>query len=850
MGILHRLLRLRPDTHVAARGPNAGLRAAQLPPVEVTESIEAASRSCEERRYGAALAILNGVDTSVDDAQLTYAKACTLYAWGRYWEALKLFSRLKRLGFHHPGMFRSAGWAHLAVGHLAEAEAYMRETVAADPCDWQSHYGLGEVLRARDPGAAKPAFVQALARSPENIHCLLNLCTCDLALNDGIAAETIARRAIQVADDNAATWSNLGVALLMQNRAREADEAFVLAEKLASTSSDDPTGDLNRGTALHLLGHTQEAIEYYEAALPNYPSVSAHGRYALSLLTAGKFCEGWDQYEFRWFERALASQRARYDRPAWNGQELRGKVILLRCEQGTGDVFQFIRYAPLVKARGATVFLELRPGLGVLAETFHGIDQTFPHDGAMPDFDYYIDLMSLPRVFRTAPETIPVDIPYMNAPTAFRVKWRDRLTHARTLNVGLVWAGDPRHVRDRQRSMALGAFAPLISIEGTRWLSLQKGPAAEALRSAPFEGVVADLGPDLLEYADTAAAIENLDLVVAVDTSVAHLAGALGKPVWVLLPFSADWRWMEGRDDSPWYPTMRLFRQQIADEWQEVIERVRLAVVELVRTVSNAWPAKSAVVITGPPISVPDEPTVPAIRPSAGRISRACRTRFGMIQYMPGPEPLPTSIEHYGQYLQSHVDILRGLIPSGAVVAEVAAGIGLHSIALASMVGSDGQILAIERSRILSQILRQNMTANDVKSVSVMPSSVAEASLDELKLEWLHVLKINDSAQASEMLGMSESTLWRHRPVLFLAQQSREALNGQARLVADFGYRCWCIDSPLFDPANFNGRNDDVFQGANSLALLAIPEEREPRMGVHPTALITPIHARSRAATP
>ena len=390
-------------------------------------------------------------------------------------------------------------------------------------------------------GRPRPSSPRALAASPDNLHCLIDLSACDLADKDAAAAEAHARRALEISGDSRAAWTNLGVALLMQDRLAEADEAFARGERCAS----DPTGedgedteDLNRGIVLRLLGRTHEAIEYYEHALPTHPSAVAHGHYALALLTAGRFSEGWDQYEFRWLEAPLKSQRARCDRPAWNGQDLRGKTILLRCEQGAGDVFQFVRYAPLVKALGATVLLELRPGLGVLAESFPGIDRAIRPGEASPDFDFYADLMSLPRVFGTTLDSIPANVPYLHAPAHVRAPWRDRLARESGLKVGLVWAGDPKHARDRQRSIAPATLSSLIEVEGTRWFSLQKGPVADASRAAPFDGAVVDLAPELYEYADTAAAIENLDLVVTVDTSVAHLAGALGKPVWMLLPHS------------------------------------------------------------------------------------------------------------------------------------------------------------------------------------------------------------------------------------------------------------------------------------------------------------------------
>jgi FkbM family methyltransferase len=404
------------------------------------------------------------------------------------------------------------------------------------------------------------------------------------------------------------------------------------------------------------------------------------------------------------------------------------------------------------------------------------------------------------------------------------------------LKVGLVWSGDPLHARDRHRSIPLDAFAPLARIEGTRWYSLQKGRTGE-LKGSLLSSAIVDLDREIFEYADTAAIIENLDLVVAADTSVAHLAGALGKPVWVLLPFSADWRWMEKREDSPWYPTMRLFRQRVAGDWAPVLGSVGAAMNELVRTRgAGERPAIEA------PLAVPQRESllVPGESTACG-IARARRTRAGMLQYVPDSDDVSRSIEHYGEYLQPHLDMLHGLVRSASVVVEVGAGVGLHSIALASMVGADGQVLALERSRILRRILRQNIAANEVNSVSVMPAGSVRASLDELRFEELDLLKANAGTNVTDLLDGGRDTLSRHRPVLFLALDSREAVDRQACRAADAGYRSWRVETPLFNPTNFNRREDDIFDGMQSFALLGVAMERAVSMPAHALVRVTPI---------
>lgn len=843
-----------------ATGP-AATHARRNAEIDVQETILEASRRCEEGCHGEAFAVLTRALSSFpSNRKLLYAQACTLFAWERKREAHRMFMALHQGGFQQEGLLTMLGWTSLASADYAAAEAYMRQAVDASPGDWESHYGLGVVLRMRDAHAATAAFASALTARPDSIPCLVSLSACALDRRDASLAEHYARRALQVSDASSSAWTNLGMALSMQDRPTEAVEAFRSSERYADP--DDEDQDLNLGIALRLLGKTREAIEYFEERLPQHPSVAAAGHYALALLTDGRFREGWAQYEFRWLQAPLNAQRARYDRPVWSGQDLAGKTILLRCEQGAGDVFQFIRYAPLLKSMGATVWLELRSGIGALAKAFRGIDRIYRPGERVADFDFYIDLLSLPGAFGTTLESIPVDVPYLHAPEAVRAQWGDRLAGGTELTVGLAWAGDPNHARDRQRSIPISTIGPLASLQGTRWFSLQKGSAADALRDSPLGRTIVDLDPNLYEYADTAAAIEAMDLVVTVDTSIAHLAGALGKPAWVLLPFAADWRWLQAREDSPWYPTMRLFRQRVADDWHEVVERVRAALLlELSDRRGGRGPDRSNPIAESQ-LAVAVEPTCHAGAPVPG-LARACRTRVGMLQYI-GSSESARSIAHYGEHLQPHVDVIARLVHKGNSLVEIGAGIGLHTIALASMVAPDGQLLAFEYSPILRRILRQNLTANEVRCVSVVKSTIVgedanrlggaetnasepadlprgAVTVDGLQLERLHLLKVTDPALVSDTLQGATDTLWRHRPVLFLAHEARATLTTQAARVRDFGYRCWCIESPLFHEANFNRRDDDIFPGESALAVLAIPEEVDSDVRIRELAGITTV---------
>jgi Flp pilus assembly protein TadD len=833
-------------------------RAASGIEIDVEHVIVAASRHCEEGRHSEALALLTrSANALTQEPMLMYAQGCTLFAWDRTWEAHQIFSGLFRAGFEQKGLFAMLGWTSLAAADCAAAESWMRKAVAASPDDWESHYGLGVTLRMRDAQVAAREFSRALAANPDNLQCLVSLSACALDRKDAALAEDYARRALRVCGTSAPAWTNLGMAQLMQDRPAEALGALQCGERLADPCDDDL--DLNPGIALRLLGRTRDAIEYFEDRLLLHPSIAAAGHYALALLTVGRLREGWTQYEFRWLQTPLSSQRARYDRPAWNGQDVAERTILIRCEQGAGDVFQFIRYAPLLKSLGATVWLQLRPGIGALATVFPGIDRIYPPAERVPDFDFYIDMLSLPRVFGTTLQSIPADVPYLHAPENARARWLDRLSGEPQLTVGLAWAGDPTHARDRQRSISLATVGSLTCLEGTRWFSLQKGSAAEALKNSPSTRAVVDLGPDLYEYADTAAAIEQLDLVITVDTSIAHLAGALGKPVWVLLPFSADWRWMEGRDDSPWYPTMRLFRQRVAGEWDEVIERVRSA-LSLKLSDRGCGATDDRADEHGPGASA--SRVEPDVSPTPG-IARACRARMGMIQYV-GKTESARSIAYYGEYLQPYIDVLRHLVSKGDVVLEIGAGIGLHTMALAPMLNPGGLLLALENSRVLRRMLRQNLAVNEIRCVNVVKGMLAggvpsqsdnddingreagdialgAVTIDGLQLERLQLLKVTDPDLVSLTLDGAADTLWRHRPILFLTVDASQNVPELTTRVRDLGYRCWRVEAPLFNPTNFNRRDDDIFAGRAAVAILGIPEEVECDSRIRELASITTV---------
>ena len=336
----------------------------------------------------------------------------------------------------------------------------------------------------------------------------------------------------------------------------------------------------NLGVAYSDLGDLDKSIASYRRALeisPGFPE--AHWNYAQVLLLKGRFEQGWIEYEWRWKWKDFPSLKRNFAQPLWDGSNLNGRTILLHCEQGLGDSIQFIRYAPMVARLGGRVVVECPPQLKRLFQGVSGIDRLAGHHGELPTFDVQAPLLSLPHIFKTDLETIPNTVPYLSPPSEPLIN----LERGDGVRVGMVWAGKPTHIGDIKRSVDLGHFTTIANMEGCIFYSLQVGERRQDIGQHDLNESLIDLGEDLADFAVTASAIEQLDLVISIDTAVAHLAGALGKPVWTLLPHMPDWRWMLDREDTPWYPTMRLFRQKKAGDWEGVFRDVEIGLRERVR---------------------------------------------------------------------------------------------------------------------------------------------------------------------------------------------------------------------------------------------------------------------------
>jgi Flp pilus assembly protein TadD len=385
-------------------------------------------------------------------------------------------------------------------------------------------------------------------------------------------AMELIQRALAIRPDAAEYHNSLGNVLVQKDLL---DDAIVAFRRATTLRNNYTKAFSNLGNALKKTGQYTEAISAYRQAMTLSPEYfEAHWNLGLLLLLQGDFRRGWKEFEYRLEIMELRKGKRQCSRPRWDGNDLSGKRILLHPEQGFGDAIQFARYAPMVAECGGRIVLEIQPELHRLFQCLSGVEILAPQGKELPDFEVHCPLMSLPLMFDTTFETIPNDIPYLSPPVELVEHWRRYIATERRKKVGLTWAGNPTHRNDRNRSISFSRMNELMRVPDVQFFSLQKGPAEKQADFATPNATFIDITGEFADFADTAALIQHLDLVITVDTAIAHLAGAMGKPVWVLLPFAPDWRWMLDRSDSPWYPTMQLFRQKTPGDWNEVIERV------------------------------------------------------------------------------------------------------------------------------------------------------------------------------------------------------------------------------------------------------------------------------------
>ncbi len=524
--------------------------------------------------------------------------------------ALAAYQRTIQLSGEFAAAWHAMGTIRESQGQVDEARRCYQQAMAAQPQWDQGYLALGQLeKRLGNLPAAAAAFAAATAADPQNAVAQFQLANINQLERDLPAAIESYRQAIELKPDYTEAYCNLGNALREAGRLVEARAALDAAleqqplltpaisnlgvvlqdsgdlagaqrlfEKAALLEPERAEFQFNLGTVLKDQGRPREAIEQYERALhvqPDYAqAVCSRG---MALLSLGEFAAGWRDYERR--VECPQFDTLRFPQPLWRGEPLGGRTLLIHCEQGLGDTLQFIRYLKQVRARageGTVVVAAQQILLPLLAQA--GVAGLTAKELPLPAFDLQVPLLSLPHVFGTTLENVPAEVPYLTADAQRVAAWRARLADYEALRVGIAWQGRVNFRGDRFRSIPLAQFAPLASVPGVQLFSLQKGPGSEQLPAVAASLAVVDLASELDlsggAFLDTAAAMQALDLVVTSDTAIAHLAGALGVPVWLALSYAPDWRWMLERDDTPWYPTMRLFRQHTLGDWPPVFARM------------------------------------------------------------------------------------------------------------------------------------------------------------------------------------------------------------------------------------------------------------------------------------
>ena len=508
-----------------------------------------------------------------------YELALRHHRAGNVQEAEHLYRQILQVQPRHPGVLNHLGIIAHQQGKNDFALDLIRQALAVVPNYPEAYDNLGNVLKSKGLlDQAITAYRSAIVLMPRSAMTRNNLGLALLQggqLNQAISAF---REAIAVDPAYANAHCNLSNALWSN---RQLDEALAAARTAVALNPRQAQGFGNLGIALRSTGHFVEAIVAFRQAIsldPAYPD--SHLHLSLLLLMQGDFAEVWDQYEWRWQCHSYAFMRRNFEKPQWDGSPLGTQILLIHTEQGLGDAIQFSRYLTMItqlagNLGAAQIIFEVQPELVRLFQTFASQCTVVSRGEPLPAFDLHYPLLSLPRIFKTTLESIPKEMPYLFADHNLVEAWRSKLDRTDSrMKVGLVWAGNPHHENDWSRSIPMAHLAPLGTLDKAVFYSLQKSGPDRPADHTFGELKLISLSSELHDMADTAAAICSMDLVITVDTSVAHLTGALGRPVWVLLPFVPDWRWLTDREDSPWYSSMRLFRQSVRGDWDSVINRV------------------------------------------------------------------------------------------------------------------------------------------------------------------------------------------------------------------------------------------------------------------------------------
>jgi FkbM family methyltransferase len=802
----------------------------------------------------------------------------TVLALGRQEEAMTLYRQAIAIDPANIMAQGNLGKALQDMGRVDEAIAAYRAVIACQPDDALAHANLGAALLERQAWDESAMVTRrAITLHPNNAMAHANLGTVLLKLGRHEEALAACRQAIALRPQGVAIHASLGGAMLELGALRE---AVALCQHAITLDPDLPDAYFNLSHALKAMNDLGEAEHAARQAIALRPDAAEyHFHLAHILLLRGDMAAGWPEYDWRWKLPDFAwigQGHGIFSRPPWTGEDIRDKTILIYTEQGLGDIILFARYLSLIVREAGRVIVAVHPPLLRLLKAIDGITTVSIRGVPLPDFDVHCPLMSLPRAFATRLDNIPATIPYLRISRTERMQWAGRINSGRpggdALRVGIVWAGNPATKRDHFRSPGLSGVASLFSVPGIDFVVMQMGAGREDCLAHPLPPHVLDLGEEIQDLTDTAAIMSGLDLMISSCTAPLHLAGALGVRTWAMIPYAPYFPWLLGSTDTPWYPSMRLYRQeQPGRDWSDVVGRIAVDLSALARSWSDSSSRSSPDFRQITPINDLYE-EVPLERPcmerttsdripdpAAGAFNELARCREGLMLYNRNDTYVGASLREYGEFSAEETALFRIIVQPGRTVMDIGANIGAHTVDLSRLVGSGGSVHAFEPQRMMFQVLCANVALNSCSNVFthqvavgavndtlLVPSldpcqaenygglsllgsrsgeSVPLITIDSLDLDDCQFIKLDVEGMEAEALLGAIATIRRFRPFLYVENDRQTRSAELISLIQRYGYRLYWHFSPLYDVNNFRGVTDDIFGAKVSVNMICIPSE-------------------------
>jgi FkbM family methyltransferase len=694
---------------------------------------------------------------------------------------------------------------------------------------WKIHQS-GDVPRA------ERMYAQVINAFPSHAAgwCYLGMALHDLERYDEAVAAY--QRAIRLQPSFPIAFNNLGNT---QRQLRRLSDAVASYNRAIELKPDYVTAFKNKATTLVWEGHVEESLKTYEAALPLAPDdAEIHKHIGILRLLLGDYAGGWPEYEWRWKTKDLSLPAM--EQPLWDGSSLDGKTILLTPEQGLGDTIQFIRYAAWLKEHyDCRVLFHCPRVLRELLATCEGIDEWVDNVADPPRHDVYSPLVQVAGVLRHGLADFPARIPYLKAEPQHVEQWRKELAPYPGRKIGIAWRGSPIYHADRMRSFPLAEFGPLGKLKGLQLFSLQKGKGSEELETIVGRLDIVDLGKRVDEttgaFIETAAVLKNLDLLITADTSVAHVAGALGVPVWLAVSNVADWRWLNTGETTVWYPSMRIFRQSTQGGWAGVFERIAAALEKEFPDLESKHYRDYRLTGSG--------------------FNQLTRAKDGLVLYNRHDTFVGRSIERYGEFSPGERELFAQVIKPGAVIVEAGANIGAHTLLLSRLAGEKGAVFAFEPQRLAFQTLCANVALNSLTNVYCRDQALGEApgtirvptldpnrdnnfgglalggaagevasviTLDSLNLKRCDFLKVDVEGMELAVLKGAAQTIARQRPILYVENDRRERSPELLEHLLSLGYNLFWHTPALFSGDNYFRNPTNDFGNVVSINVLAI----------------------------